>query len=388
MKDIVRQRQKGAVSLFVVIFAALLITIVTVGFIRIMIQNQQQATAADLSLSALDSAHAGVEDGKRALLRYQTMCNNDATTCVADSKINSATCNEAVLELTDVQTKKINNEISVQTTGDSGALNQYYTCVLINTDTVDYPGSLSKDESEIIPLKAVGPFDTVRLQWFRSDDIGASFNKQVKLDSSGNAPLLSVNSWALNTPPIMRTQLIQFSSNGFNLNDFNNADVSGNSNANTLFLYPSGVGSPNANFATDARRDVNPASPGSPVIVKCSNSVVLGGYACTTDLKLPTQINGGDRTAFLRIMSLYNGAHYRVTLFNGAIPVNFNGVLPSIDSTGRADDRFRRVQVRVKLSNDFPYPQAEIDTNGNLCKNFMVTNDPAQYVSNSDQCTP
>lgn len=381
-------KQRGAVSLFIVVFAALLITVVSVGFVSIMVQDQQQASTTDLSQSAYDSAQAGVEDAKRALVRYQSVCNsNSGSDCAAArKKISSAICNEAVETLTDVAAAVSSGEVKVQT-GGSNKLNQAYTCVKVILDTADYLGKLAANEYNLVPLTSTSLFDTIQVQWFSSDDLEAKVKSQINLLSPAAAakvPLLAQSSWLTNRPPIMRAQLIQFGSSGFTLNDFDNKISAGMSNANTLFLYPGKTGINTKSFADDIRK----TPTGSPTPVTCSDNLSAGGYSCTTKLKLPKPIGGGnDRTAYIRLGALYNGTSYRVTLLNGDTPVLFNAVQPMVDSTGRANDLFRRIQSRVELIDaNFPYPVAAIDTAGNFCKEFIITDNVDDYRAGN--CTP
>ena len=97
-------------------------------------------------------------------------------------------------------------------------------------------------------------------------------------------------------------------------------------------------------------------------------------------LRLPSPINGGDRTAYLRLATLYNTAHFQVILSSGDIDaastniISFKDVQPEVDSTGRANDLFRRVSSRVDLyDTTFPYPDATIEVNNSFCKDFRVT---------------
>jgi hypothetical protein len=373
-------KQHGAVSLFVVVFAALLITVVAVGFVGIMVQNQQQASATDLSQSAYDSAQAGVEDAKRALLLYQTICNSGGDCSAAQAKIDSTTsptCNASVETLDDIKAATSpNGEVKIQT-GGTNALDQAYTCVKIKLDTPDYLGTLSANDFDLIPLSSVSPFNTIQIQWFSSKDISADKNFAVDLQSDGTTPLLAQNSWPSNRPSILQAQLIQFGSNGFNLNDLESAN-----NSDTIFLYPSTAGANPLAFISDSYK----IPTGKPHSVQCSNSLISGGYACSINLTLPDPIGGGNRTAFLRIGAIYNNTSFRVELLNSSAPVKFNAVQPEIDSTGRANDLFRRVLARVRLTDaNFPYPIAAIDIAGNLCKNFIVTDNENDYASS---CTP
>ncbi len=379
-------KQYGAVSLFIVIFTTLLVTIITISFIRIMLSDQRQATAADLSLSAYDSAQAGVEDAKRALLDYQSECaSGDASRCAnARALIDSMVCNQA---LSRVVSYVPGQEILVQQTSSDGsaALQQAYTCVKITAQTDDYAGILDQDDSKLVPLTGVSSFDSVRLEWFSAKNLQGTSTVVDVPGVSGNPPLISQSDWTTaakpNRPSLMRVQLIQFGDT-FTLGDFEDINASGQSNANALFLYPSTIVNTPKAFASNIRKV---ASPG-PTLVHCQASLGSGGYACSATISLPTPINAGIRTAYLRLTSLYKEANYRVTLLAAGAAVKFDGVQPQIDSTGRANDLFRRVQSRVEvIDTDFPYPDAAVDINGNFCKNFIITNDPADYGSS---CTP
>ena len=391
-------KQRGAVSLFVVIFAALLITVVTVSFIRLMILNQQQATANNLSQSAYDSAQAGVEDGKRAILSFMEGCSKSDPNCSRET-INTyeKTCNASVQALSDVNTIPNNDkEVPVQTGNVS--LNQAYTCVKVQMLTEDVVGLLDKDVVSVIPLVGVTPFDTIKIEWFNGSDLKSSSNS-TNIDypsTTIDTPLLSESSWTgvddptkPNIPSIMRTQLIQFNKKageGFKLSDFD-SENSVNALNNTLFLYPSST----VGLTTfiDNTRLAN-SSLYAPSKKNCSSNIASGSYACSADLKLPNPV-GTDYVAYLNLRSLYKSSHYRITLSDSAslLPVKFDKVQPAIDSTGRADDLFRRVQARVSLTAGFPYPNGEIQLKGNLCKDFIVTNLETDFTDiNPGLCTP
>ncbi len=353
--------ERGAVSLFAVIFAMLLITIVTVSFLRIMVNDQAQSSNNDLSQSAYDSSQAGVEDAKRALLRYREVCatGTQAECDTLAANLASDQCNKALTIGGVVQAEDggaVTGEVKVQTSvnGNDAALDQAYTCVTMKLQTDDYLSSLSASSSQLVPLVGVSSFDAVTVEWFSRDDIGSSTSAAIDLPGvAGSQPLYQQTSWPINRPSVLRAELMQFGSS-FTLSSFD-ATSSGQSNANTLFLYPTaGVTAPSQAFtARDTRKTAGGEYPpadlrsDTPLPIHCVDNLGAGGYACTTVLQLPTPIGGGNRNAFLRVTPFYNATHFRVSLSQGGVPVQFKDVQPEIDSTGRANDVFRRVVSRV-----------------------------------------
>jgi len=405
MKNISNNKQFGGVSLFVVVFFMLLITVVTVSFLRLMTADQQQSSNNDLSQSAYDSAQAGVEDGKRTLLSYKQYCSTHtiAECAVAGdtTHLASSVCNAALANGIGVSATMKTNEVIIQQSTDATAklLNQAYTCVTLQLLTDDYVGDIAANESQLVPLVSNSQFDRVRVEWFSRDDVSSNAISLTGVGGSGQ-PLYTAGKWPINRPSLMRAQLIQVATNGFKIADFDT--VSGaQSNGASMFLYPTsqpGIG--DRDMTTYDQRKTSPTdNPNpkealtTPTPVSCQASLSAGGFACTSVLVLPQAVGASDnnRTGFLRLTPFYNATHFRVTLWNGPVnlaapSVKFNGVQPSIDSTGRANDLFRRVQSRVDLyDTTFPYPEAAIDLTGNFCKDFAVT-DTGYYGSAT--CTP
>lgn len=119
-------------------------------------------------------------------------------------------------------------------------------------------------------------------------------------------------------------------------------------------------------------------NPNSPFQIKCQSG---GDFACEVTLSgLSFNV---DDSAFL-VVSLPYGDEYtdfKVALKNSDNEdLPFKGVQVSVDSTGRTNQLIRRVETRLDPADlFFPYPQYELDFNGNqdeeaIRKKFWITN--------------
>lgn len=382
--------QRGAVSLFVVIFTAILITTITIGFMRLMTRDLQQASNSDLSQSAYDSALAGVEDAKRVLLLREDCGDTDSDTCddIRDA-IASDSCNTTNVALHGVAVGD-NSEVAVEQGGDDSQLNQAYTCVKITMDTDSYLGSLTPGSNPaVIPLRAVEDFSAIKVSWHQRkggdtkvclpgvDDCASEDLTDGTLPGVGEAE------WPASQPALLRAQLIN-GGDSFRLSDL---DTDGHSHS--MFLYPSNSVGEVLSFTDNSRvAGATEAGEEDPYLVRCDIAVASGGYACEATISLGATVKSGSRTAFLSLIAFYNATDFEVQLLSssGGNVVDFDGVQPEVDSTGRANDLFRRVVSRVEMSSTFNYPTSAIETAGDLCKIFTVTDDRDDYGSGG--CTP
>ena len=136
----------------------------------------------------------------------------------------------------------------------------------------------------------------------------------------------------------------------------------------------------------DARLAVRPRATGDQTynsndvnVTACSKTFRCSGeYSCRAVIDIDT-VRAGSNNAFLRLNSIYKGASVKVSLQNDAgQTINFDGVQPIVDSTGRASNLFRRVEARLNIGDDFPYPENAVELKNSLCKDFSVTDNTYQ----------
>ena len=379
-------KEDGSVSLFVVILTALLVTIIVVGFTQNMLRDQRQASDSDLSQSARDSALAGVEDAKRALLVYRKVClkDKDSTDCQQAKSILASNNCTMVRDIITLTPSSSQNETMVQQNTNVD-LNQAYTCAKITMNTDDYKAELSPGRTKSIPLQGESKFNKVVLEWFARRDMPDSNATRYDLPTSIalGEKFSPVEAYPAGRPSVMRTSIIQLPNGSFNLSDLDNPSPT--SGERSLFLIPAStmsVTSTNTlDFSSIKKRE---AVNNQPVSIKCSENFAAS-YSCRAELKLLKEVNVGE-IGYFSILPFYNKSSIRVSIYQDNDLVKLYGVQPLVDSTGRANDIFRRIEARIELGDiNFPRPVATVDTDGSICKDFSITDDPKDY---STSCEP
>lgn len=360
---IARQAERGATALIVVVFTILLLMTISVGFVRLVVRDQTRTIDDELSRGAYDSAMAGVEDGKRVLQACLGNGNAAACTAIADNKCNTVH-GAQILSGTDSSANLDEVKIRKDATSNGETFDQAYTCVKIDRNTKDYQGSVQADTTQIVPLDTEAPFTEIVLSWF----LTAKAANPIYLPLSAGTSLPALDSWSPAgqiRPPILRAQIMQYTDNDLRLDDF---DQTGGSA--TLYLNPSGSGLSSYDFVNDDRRN-SANTLLKPVL--CTSSIFVQ-YACSVTLRMPNLVRGSvnDRRSYLRLTSVYGDTDFLVEPQG----TELRDVQPAIDSTGRANNVFRRVRARVEMTSNLGsqlYPRATIDITKNLCKDFTVS---------------
>lgn len=404
--------KSGAVSIYAVIFLTLMFGIITMSFVRIVINESISTANADLYKSAYDSALAGIEDAKIAVLKYHDCISQGYT---ANANAGEASCPRIIYEMEqgiatescDVVARVLGRENGgedtqystiiqeTQSTTDNGSssyMEQAYTCVKITEETDDYLTTLTAaDSTRIIPLHSADLTDINAIEFSWYSDVNASSNTtNYMIGSDSNSTMLKDNSQTY-APPVVTFEIFQTdSANGvpyFNVAELsvNNARSTGTDHAMLVFEPKSGT---DKNIVSaDTVLDHSDKYSNDLIITNCKPGE---RYACTTTIMLPPTYRGTPRaaaTTFLKVSLPYNRPSTDISVslcknWNSADNkcseyTKLTGVQAAIDSTGRANDLYRRVEARVELVDlYYPYPESAIFLDGanETNKSYWVTN--------------
>lgn len=370
-------KESGLVSIFTVIFFMIFISVIIVGFIKIMGDEARQATDNDLSASALSSAQSGAEEAKRVLLycRSTTLPPVERTRC--DDALNKLDdCKAVTTQFGSLPSFGLDinadNEGVVTTNSN---YEQRYTCLSVQTQTptVDAVG-VSNRSSKLIPLRSKSPFNQLVFAWHgTSGDLDGSVNT-----GSTGSTTRSQPEWNnQNHAALMRLEFIPYpKSGGIDLDVLS-------ASTKTIFLLPSTVPATTIDLNTSDLRVGNPnlrVVASTPIPVNCDST---RSYACQTTINLTGIPSSVTHDFILRVSAVYRGSRIQLRLQNTNVPVDFDDVQPRIDITGRTNDVFRRIQTRVEYTSDFFMPEYALGSASPICKLLTVTD---QDGSSSDGC--
>ena len=374
----IKGRQNGATAIFVVMFSAMLFLIISVGFVRLMVQEQSRSTNSELSQSAYDAALAGIEDGKR-VLDIANCEAGDTPECLAVKNNGNTTCNivQNIMGIGGSEEVLLKSQSSNAT---SGTFDQAYTCVRIDYSSPSYEGAVPMSLTDVVWLRGVSSYDKVRISWYSRDNmIQSGFTGNLYYPSSAaDISLPDLQTWSgvsRPRPTILKVTHIPDAYGAIH-----------DTQDKTLYLHPRVGAAGSASFSLDNRRTGSTAN--IVPVTGCISTFNAEEYACSAVVSVPAATS-----SYLNIASPYGATGYKVELLDSSNSVvEFDGVQPVVDATGRAGDVFRRVKARVEKMNGSDqrglYPRATVDITNNFCKVYSVGTVTSVYDDTIDDCKP
>lgn len=425
--------RKGAASFYIVAFSTLILVIVAMSFAAIVVSEMTRTSNDDLSQSAYDSALAGIEDAKIAIFNYRNCVANGTTggKCESIRRIMEGEpyCG-MVGEMLGRESDGTGAIPINESKSENNRMEQFYTCVKINNTPPDYRSNLSeanptrivrvklddsqKRNADGLPITA-SDITKVKVSWYADSD-GAQYNFTHFLGS--NLVFQSLDKAKVATPPMISVQLIQ-TAEEFKIEDFTTS-IGDRTDRGIVYLVPSD----NATWAAktnDTYMGVYNSAKGANIVKKeelvksndktaykrpyavyCNKSTDEE-FLCSTYIELPKPVGGDERSneTFMFIVSVPYGqpsTDFALEFFCGddgtgcakkltsddaeetteetTNRINIKDVQISIDSTGRANDLYRRVETRMETADtNFPFPLYAIQLFGKEGDDYGLNKD-------------
>ena len=349
--------QQVITSIVVVFVLVVLLTLVGIGFTKVMNRSLQSSSASQQASAASYAAQSGINDAISYIAKsLQANPNADVSSTQCGTLIDPGGPLEAAAKL-------------------SPDGNTAYTCVLVdpNPSSLFYQ-NLAPYKSQVIKITTAAPLSSLLLSWQASDRTRNQFVPAAK-----GTVLYDEKTWSdANYAPLLRVSLYPIPVSG----DLTNVQDS----AKTFFLYPQSGGSNSLAYS----------SPSGLAPVNCS-SKNLGSFSGTADYDCNLVINNlasaGASYFYARLTPFYAQSVIKVKGNDGANQaLSFKNVQSVIDVTAKSGSAVKRLQARMDSSNSGSgtdlnissgsdnAPEFALQTANTLCKRLLIpsaTSSPA-----------
>lgn len=323
--------QRGMASFIVVIVLMLIISLVTLGFAKVIRRQQRQVLDRNLNTQAFYAAESGINLAQKVLTQNPTLPAK--TQCGADANFTFTTGTPSLIV--------------------DGNTNVSVNCLTTNTSltSLDYQ-TVSKYRSLVVPVNGVNAagvptaVNSLTLSWDNTVPTSGYCGARVGFPAAA--------SWSCKAP-LLRIDLVDVSGT------FDRSALPGRTY--TFFAYPL-------------------TSGGTTTFTGGTQGAIVNGQCNTanTPYHCNLTINGLASTNYaMRVLSMYSNASLNVRA-GGAVLLS--GAQALIDATGKAQDVVRRVQVHIPLAGNQYVPDFGVQSASGICKRYLVdsgtvTLDPA-----------
>ena len=347
-------------SILVTMILMVVISLIVLGFAQVARRNQREALDNQLTNQAYYAAETGVNDYSKVIKTYLTT----HTTNQDMSQISQTTC------------KSSSNYFSANMSFSnvlSTSPDVQYTCVLVNASPTSLLYSSVGSTSIIIPINASSPISKLKISW-QTTNANLLYPANYCPSSANITQFPVASNWKCGLG-IVRIDIVP--TNG-------SLSLPGlQASTMTAFLVPTapnsnGTGTVSYRGSPASNQYNNLANQGAITAATCNNT-----NGCTETV---TDLN--DTSYYVRLSTVYETASIQIFGYNSSSPASalpLTGAQILIDSTGKAQDILRRIQVRIPVnatagSSTF---DAAIQTAQSLCKHFQTypgyAFDPSSY---------
>ncbi|MDQ3093588.1 MAG: pilus assembly PilX N-terminal domain-containing protein [bacterium] len=330
----------GMVAIMVTAVIMVIMSLITLGFARMVQREQRQGLDNQLSAQAFYAAESGIN-------AVSAFINASGTPATPKSNCDVASFGNGVI---DPATPEVR-----------------FTCLMYDPEPEELEannGAIKPERSKVIPINARPNAQSLTFSWGDNNPSRTNFdntctgvNRNIPADDWGAAnrigmlqiDLIPVHNGA-SAPQIERNILDQETA--------------------TVLMYPCGASGANSvdieNYRAGVANDTG-ADRGKAVGANCTGAAP---YPCSLSItNLPTNVD-----FYARIKSIYGDLNLQIEgETSSGNRTSFANAQVVVDSTGRANDVLRRLQVRLPIYEEYRIPEATVQSQDGVCKLYSIT---------------